>query len=144
MSYTIALRPFRKYTQFRGRASRKEFWLFTAFVVAVLALFEFVVMALGSSGGAAEALMAADGGALVYATLVFLVWSLVTVIPSCAVTVRRLHDTGRNGWLLLLWVIPIVGFIVLILCAKQGDREANRYGDPPEEYGEPEPEPKTG
>ena len=57
-------------------------------------------------------------------------------------TVRRLHDTGRNGWLLLLWVIPIVGFIVLILCA-QGDREANRYGDPPEEYGEPEPEPET-
>lgn len=147
MSYTIALRPLRKYAQFRGRASRMEFWLFSGFVLAVMALLELVVIILGREGGPAAATMAPDGGVAVYATLVFLTVSFVTFLPSLAVTARRLHDTNRSAWRLLLWTIPIVGWLIMvILCAKPGDRAANRYGDPPEEYGEPPPtpEPETG
>lgn len=60
------------------------------------------------------------------------IWSLVVLLPSLAVGVRRLHDTGRSGWWLLIWLIPLIGWIILIWWfASRGDEGPNEYGDDP-------------
>ena len=60
------------------------------------------------------------------------VYTLATIIPSIAVGVRRLHDTNRSGWWSLLVLVPLIGWIILIVwCAKSGDQEENRYGAAP-------------
>ena len=61
-----------------------------------------------------------------------LVGGFVTLIPSLAVTSRRLHDIGKSGWWLLLWLIPVIGRMVLIVWAiKQGEEGPNKYGPDP-------------
>ena len=58
--------------------------------------------------------------------------SLVTLIPSLALGARRLHDINRTGWWLLLWLVPVIGWIVLIMWAiKRGDNGPNKYGPDP-------------
>jgi uncharacterized membrane protein YhaH (DUF805 family) len=61
-----------------------------------------------------------------------LIYSLAVLLPSLAVGVRRLHDTGRSGWWLLLGLIPLIGIIILIVWfATEGDRATNQYGPNP-------------
>ena len=82
---------FSKYVDFSGVASRSEFWwffLFQIIVVAVLSLLSQLI---------------AD------------IAALALLLPSLAVAVRRLHDTGRSGWWLLIGLIPVIGTIVLIV-----------------------------
>jgi uncharacterized membrane protein YhaH (DUF805 family) len=105
MKFTDAVKIcFAKYAEFNGCASRPEFWwwiLFTAVASSVLQSVSYTL-----SGA----------------------FSLVTLLPSIAVTARRLHDTDRSGWWQLLLFIPIIGWIVLVIfCAEQG--KPNRYGD---------------
>ncbi len=109
----------RKYAVFAGRARRKEYWMF----VLISAV---VVLVLGIVNG----LMGADVPALpVY-------YSLAVVLPSLAVTVRRLHDTDRSGWWLLILLVPIVGAIVfLVFMATPGGEMANRFGASPKAVG---------
>ena len=98
----------RKYVDFSGRASRPEFWWF--------ALAQFVVL-----------VVAALLGRFVY-TLV----ALGLVLPSLAAGARRLHDTGKSGWLLLINLIPIIGILVLLyFWVQPGDVGANAHGEPP-------------
>lgn len=117
MSFVDAVNAcFRQYVGFSGRALRSEFWWFTLFGLLV---------------GAAAAIVDPRGaiGALL---------SLVLLLPSLAVGVRRLHDTGRSGWWLLLGLVPVAGIIVLIVFfASRGDPGANRYGPPPIGSGAP-------
>ncbi len=99
---------FGKYAQFDGRAARPEYWWFVLFLVVV--------------GAATKVLGDAPYG----------VFALATLLPSIAVGVRRLHDTGRSGYYLLLCLIPIVGWIiVLIFVIERGAPEPNEYGAPP-------------
>jgi uncharacterized membrane protein YhaH (DUF805 family) len=57
---------------------------------------------------------------------------LLLLLPALAVGARRLHDIGKTGWLMLLWLIPVIGWIVLIYWAVQPTQsEANKYGEPP-------------
>jgi len=66
----------------------------------------------------------------------YLIFVLLALIPSTAVLVRRLHDTDRSGWYILLTLVPMTGSIVLIIFALfRGDREPNRYGMPPASNG---------
>ena len=59
---------------------------------------------------------------------------LATLLPSISITVRRLHDTGKSGWLALLWFIPVLGAIaVLVFCAMEGEVGENQYGFDPGE-----------
>ena len=99
---------FQKYVDFSGRAKRPEFWWFVLFCIVVSLLLEVV----GS-----------------YISWAF---SLATLVPSLAVGARRLHDTNKSGWLQLIWIIPILGWIYMIyLLVQDGDAADNQYGAPP-------------
>ena len=110
-----------KYLLFNGRASRKEFWAVMLFSV----LISFALQLLYTLGFAIS-----DNLGLLLA-LPFVIFSLGMVIPQLAVSVRRLHDTDKSGWWLLLGLIPIFGTIALIvlfsLASSEGD---NRFGEP--------------
>lgn len=82
---------FKKYADFTGRASRSEFWWFM--------LFLFLVSA----------------GASMISQVVSGLFSLATLVPSLAAGARRLHDTNRSGWLQLLWIVPVIGWIIVIV-----------------------------
>jgi uncharacterized membrane protein YhaH (DUF805 family) len=98
----------KKYADFNGRAARPEFWWF--------ALFNFV---------------ATNVLGLIVAPLAGLL-SLALLVPSLAVGARRLHDVNKSGWLQLLWLVPIIGWGLLIYwCVLPGDAATNQYGEPP-------------
>jgi uncharacterized membrane protein YhaH (DUF805 family) len=104
----------KKYADFSGRARRKEYWMF-ALVNLVIAV------VLGGVGMAAKPF-----------TWLYILYVVGTFIPSLAVGVRRLHDTGRSGWNWLLLLIPLVGAIILIvfLCQDSAPGD-NKYGPNP-------------
>jgi len=116
MSFPAAVKAgFRNYFRFSGRASRPEFWWWLLF--AVLAALIVVAM----DGPVFEESM----------PLTLFVW-LALVLPSISVAIRRLHDTGRSGWWMLLSFIPAIGSLVLlVLCLGEGAPGENEYGPPP-------------
>lgn len=107
----------RGYLNFSGRACRSEYWWFYLAVLLVNVVIGIIEGVTGIGGG---------GGLL--STL----FSLAILLPSLAVAVRRLHDIDRSGWWLLLWLIPLVGFIVLVIWAcTRGTPGDNRFGPDP-------------
>ncbi|CAE6953287.1 DUF805 domain-containing protein [Vibrio alginolyticus] len=109
----------KKYAVFTGRARRKEYWMFFLFNILITIVLEFLDGLLGT-------------------TFIGAVYGLAVLIPGIAVTVRRLHDIGRTGWWALIGLIPVIGFIVLIIfAATDGDKGRNEYGLDPKETGEP-------
>ena len=108
--------PLGKLFVFAGRSSRKEFWsyLFALWVVAVIVAFTLRV--------AAPDLLIAVSLPVV----------IVEYLLISAVAVRRLHDTGRSGWMLLVSLIPLIGLLILLVWfATASDQRANRYGPSP-------------
>lgn len=104
MTFIESLRTcFSKYVDFDGRASRSEFWWWT--------LFTFLVSM--ATGIVSEMLSG--------------LFSLAVLLPSLAVGARRLHDTDRSAWFLLLWLIPVIGWLILLFWAIQEGKEPNRY-----------------
>ncbi len=125
MDFTTAVRTcFGKYATFRGRARRAEYWWFVLFNMLahiVLSIIDAVIFGVG--GGAMH------GGEPQILSGLF---SLAVFLPSLAVGVRRLHDTGRSGWWLLIWLIPVIGWIVLIWwLATPGEDGPNSHGPDP-------------
>lgn len=112
---------FSKYTQFEGRARRAEFWWFTLFlVVAGIGADLIDTIILGFKWG--------EYGIGPLNTI----FTLATIIPAIAVGVRRLHDTDRSGWWHLLVLVPVIGWIVLIVWwATSGHKGDNRFGPDP-------------
>ena len=110
---------FNKFANFNGRATRSEFWWF--------ALFTYLLVGIpGWIAGATDSSVVA----WIFGTLSTL-FGLVTIIPSLAVTWRRLHDTGRAGGWFFICLIPLVGEIILIVwLAMAGQPGANRFGNP--------------
>ncbi|MFI9387017.1 DUF805 domain-containing protein [Kutzneria sp. NPDC052558] len=107
ISYLNALRH---YAVFHGRARRAEFWMFMLVHVVI-----------------STAL-----AALVKTSLPYTIYSLAVALPMLALAARRLHDTGRSAWWLLIGVLPVIGQIVLIvLFATRSDEGANRFGPSP-------------
>jgi len=109
---------FSKYVTFSGRALRSEFWFFTLFVVLgslVAATLDAVLFGVrGEAGGP-----------------VSLIFGLGILLPNLAVSVRRLHDTGRSGWFILLGLIPLIGIIILLIWfCQRGEDGPNAYGPP--------------
>ena len=109
----------RKYAVFAGRSRPKEYWMFVLMSAVVVLVLGFV-----------NGLMGADVPTLPVA------YTLAVVLPGLAVTVRRLHDTDRSGWWLLILLVPIVGAIVfLVFMANPGGEMANRFGVSPKAVG---------
>ena len=114
----------RKYAVFSGRARRKEFWYFTLFYI----IFSLVLGIIDQLFGLISMIGQTPVGTL------GLVYGLVLFLPSLAVWVRRLHDTGKRGWWLLIGLIPVIGLIVLLIFAVQdSDHGDNRFGPNPKE-----------
>ncbi len=102
MNFQTAIRSgFQNYTNFTGRASRAEYWWWALFTVILSILLSSINGSLGDLG------------------------SLVTLLPSIAVAIRRVHDVDRAGWFIL---VPIYN---LVLVLRRGDSGENRFGPPP-------------
>lgn len=129
---------FTNYANFKGRAGRKEYWLTylvvqlinVPFVTAFVVLTALSGLDLNDSKALTEAILTFNLpiGALVAFILMLLV-ALALVLPMLAVTVRRLHDTGRSGWWYLLNLLPYVGTLILVVqYCWPGQKYENRYG----------------
>ena len=120
------LQVLKKYLVFNGRSRRNEFWVFQVFNVLVSIIFPVIAVNLVSMmGGDLEIIVITYG-------LSMGIYSLGIIIPSLAVSVRRLHDVGRSGWWLIIGLIPIVGWILtLIWYVSDSEAEENKYGPNP-------------
>ncbi|QEO14420.1 DUF805 domain-containing protein [Agromyces intestinalis] len=110
-------RFFAKYATFSGRASRSEYWwwaLANAIIVAVLYVLVIVAGVAGATVDPSTGL-AAPGPLFVVAYALLALWGLAIIVPSLAITWRRLHDTNRSGAFYFLSFIPIVGGIILLV-----------------------------
>ncbi|MFC1503191.1 DUF805 domain-containing protein [Pseudomonadota bacterium] len=111
------LHVLKNYAVFRGRARRQEYWYFFLFNILISIAFSFVDTLLATPG--------TEQGAGVLGTI----YSLAVLIPSIAVGVRRLHDTGRTGWWMLIGLIPLIGALVLIyFFVLDSQPGSNEYG----------------
>jgi uncharacterized membrane protein YhaH (DUF805 family) len=143
--------PFKRYAEFAGRSRRMEYWMFTLLNVIVVTVLLFVVLGAGGAAGLLEGEASGDPtaglGALMGGTgLLIILYGLAVLIPSIAVTVRRLHDRDMSGWWYLGAIvggmIPYIGFLVsiafLVLMALPGTPGPNRFGPDPKGAGEAE------
>ena len=127
------LLPLKRYADFSGRSRRTEFWMWVLFQILIAIAFGFLFMIL--VGGAAltaatdPAQMMAFGGIALLLYLIYALIGLAFFIPSLAVTVRRLHDTNRSGWWIMLFWGPyllmlVSPFIFMSSAAAGGDGAA--------------------
>ena len=122
------LKVFKQYADFKGRARRKEYWMFILFNM----IFAAVAVILDNVLGIA---MESIGYGPIYG-----LYMLALIIPSLAVGVRRLHDVGKSGWMMLISFIPLVGGIWLfVLFVTDGNLGENEYGLNPKEAKENQP-----
>jgi len=126
MGFVEAVKSFwSKYATFKGRSRRSEYWFIQLFLVLTnlaVAAIDLILM-----NGDVDRFIANGGGGIVG-----LIWILVTIVPALAVLVRRLHDTGKSGWWVLIGFVPLVGAIVLLVfTVLDSDRGENKHGASP-------------
>lgn len=100
----------KNYVGFSGRAHRKEYWMYTLINLIIVLVLNVLV-------GVVEQLM-----------IVSTIYALATLLPSLAVASRRLHDTDRSAWWLLLAIIPLVGLVLIVFLCQKGTEGPNRFG----------------
>ena len=110
-------RFFKKYAIFSGRASRSEYWWWTLVSVGVSIILNVII---GAGAGATTATSSlgsapAPGPGAVVGYSLLVVWALATIVPSLALTVRRLHDVNQSGWLVLIGLVPFLGALALLV-----------------------------
>ncbi len=120
------LEVMRKYAVFDGRARRKEYWMFQLvnFVISILFMAVLIASVLNLP-------RTQRPGLLIPFVLIFCGYVLATLIPSLAVSVRRLHDTDLSGWWLLISLVPLGGIVVFVFHVLDGTPGPNRYGPNP-------------
>jgi uncharacterized membrane protein YhaH (DUF805 family) len=112
MNWIIA--ALKKYAVFTGRSRRKEYWMFTLFQIIALVLAMFLDNMLGTM------------------FVLYLVVVVALLVPALAVTARRLHDTGRSAWWILIGLVPIIGGVVLLVfMCLDSEPGANKWGPNP-------------
>jgi uncharacterized membrane protein YhaH (DUF805 family) len=118
----------KKYADFSGRARRKEYWMFALFNM----IFLIVIAILDNVLGTTFKMETGYGSqALPYGWL-YLIYAFAIIVPGLAVCVRRLHDLGKSGWMLLISFIPLIGGIwLLVLFCTAGNQGENKYGPDP-------------
>ncbi|MCH7514874.1 MAG: DUF805 domain-containing protein [Bacteroidetes bacterium] len=116
------LKVLKQYADFIGRARRKEYWMFVLFNM----IFSVIAMILDNVLGIA---MEGIGYGPLYG-----IYLLAIILPSLAVAVRRLHDIGKSGWMILISLIPLIGGIwLLVLLVTDSNPGDNQYGPNPKE-----------
>jgi uncharacterized membrane protein YhaH (DUF805 family) len=114
------LQALKKYADFSGRARRREYWFFVLFNIIISIVLTVCDVVLGTYNAAASI------GILTG------IYTLAVLIPGIAVSVRRLHDTGRSGWWLLIVLVPLIGWIVLLIFMLIDSQPGqNAYGPSP-------------
>jgi len=116
------LKVLKEYDDFNGRARRKEYWMFILFniIFAVIALILDFILVIAIEG-------------IGYGPLYGL-YALAMLIPGLAVSIRRLHDVGKSGWMILIYLIPLIGAIWLfVLMVTDSNPGENQYGANPKE-----------
>lgn len=116
-----------KYAVFSGRARRSEYWYFVLFTC----LIGFALVATGLY------IAKASGGPPTLAEYLVDFFSLLILLPSLAVSVRRLHDVGMNGWWVLLNFVPLGGLVLFVIFCQDSQPGANIYGPNPKEVAAP-------
>lgn len=134
----IFLQPYQKYAEFSGRATRSEYWGFYLFQMLVGAALVLLMLVGGgfsylASAAGRDAGLAAPAGGIIFllALVAFVIFVLASMVPSYAVSARRLHDRGMTGWLQLLMFIPIGNLVLLVLLALPGNEGDNQHGPNP-------------
>ena len=117
------------YINFKGRARRKEYWMFTLVYVIIL----MGCTALDNMFGTVFMM---DGGALGEISMgygwAYTICGLAHFLPALSLVVRRLHDVGKSGWFYLIILIPLIGIIwLLVLCCTEGQKQDNKWGPDP-------------
>lgn len=113
MNYYLSV--LQKYAVFSGRSQRAEYWYFVLFNVIISIVLVMISKVLGDSSG-----------------ILGLLYGLAVFIPGLSVSVRRLHDIGKSGWMLLIFLIPLVGIIwLLVLMVMDSNPGDNKYGANP-------------
>jgi uncharacterized membrane protein YhaH (DUF805 family) len=138
---SLMFEPLRKYATFRGRARRKEYWLWQLFLI--LLFVGLTAWLFGAAGpippGATpeeiSAILEASSGTTLPASLIGIA-SLALVLPSLAVSVRRLHDSDKSGWWILIGLTAIGGLVLLVFYLLDGTAGPNKHG--------PDPKGRTG
>jgi uncharacterized membrane protein YhaH (DUF805 family) len=116
------LQALKKYAVFGGRSRRKEYWYFVLFNIIVGIVLAAIDALLGTFSSSSNIGLLSG------------IYSLAVLIPTLAVTVRRLHDIDRTGWWILIALVPLIGGIVLLVFALlDGTPGTNRYGPNPKE-----------
>lgn len=117
MSFVDAVKSvLSQYIGFSGRARRSEYWYFVLFNLLVSVVAALIDAAIGTS-------------------ILQIVVALALFLPGLAVAIRRLHDTGRSGWWIFIALVPIVGFILLIVWNATDSEGDNEYGPSPKGAG---------
>jgi uncharacterized membrane protein YhaH (DUF805 family) len=115
-----------KYAVFSGRARRREYWTFVLVNGFILSLVYVIYYFMLFSGSLKWGLV----------TFIIGIFGLLIIIPSWAVLVRRLHDTGRSGWWIFINFVPLVGsLILLIILLSDSQNGPNQYGPNPKVFG---------
>lgn len=120
-------RFFKKYTTFRGRASRSEYWwmmLVETLVVVVLMGLFFTLLAVASSGGPIQG---SEAPWMFIPLILVGVWVLATIVPWFAISWRRLHDAGYPGWLFLLSGLPVMNIVFFIFSLMPASPSGDQY-----------------
>jgi uncharacterized membrane protein YhaH (DUF805 family) len=114
----------KKFAQFNGRSRRKEYWMFQLVNVSILFplyIFSRVMDNLD---------IQLNTGVAIF-LLIYCLYALASIVPILSCGARRLHDSGKTGWLVLLGLVPIAGLALLALMAIDSDPGTNKYGPNP-------------
>ena len=110
------IKVLKQFSDFETRARRKEYWMFTLFSIIISSILTLIDNNLGTAVNTGTGLLSG-------------IYSLLILVPTIAVGVRRLHDVGKSGWMLLVALIPLIGVIwLLILFCKDSQLEENKWG----------------
>jgi uncharacterized membrane protein YhaH (DUF805 family) len=113
-----------RYADFNGRSRRREYWMFALFNALIGAVVGMIAAVMFTTTRSSYI------GVVIYGLLCL--YFLAALIPSLAVSVRRLHDIGMTGWMLLIGLVPLIGSLaLLVMSLLDGNPGPNQYGPNP-------------
>jgi len=130
MKYYLSV--LKNYATFRGRARRSEYWYFTLFNF----IFAIIAGILDTLVGSSFTIETINGPVQTGYGFIYMIYTLAMFVPGLSVAVRRLHDIGKSGWYILVVLIPLAGFIwLLVLLFTDSEPGNNKYGPNPKGIG---------